>query len=66
VAQPVKLGLRNEDEGLVEAIDGVPAGATVMALKLDGIKPGSPVKLPDGLADKVDATASLDPGAKKG
>jgi RND family efflux transporter MFP subunit len=66
VAQPVKLGLKNEDLGVVEALDGVDAGATVMALKLDGIKPGSPVKLPDGLADKVDATASLDPGAKKG
>jgi membrane fusion protein (multidrug efflux system) len=47
VAQPVTLGLRNEDEGLVEALDGVDAGAVVLALKLDGIKPGSPVKLPD-------------------
>jgi membrane fusion protein (multidrug efflux system) len=27
VAQPVKLGLRNEDEGLVEALDGIDAGA---------------------------------------
>lgn len=64
VAQPVKLGLRNDDEGLVEALEGVPAGATVMALKLDGIKPGSPVKLPDGLPNQ--ATASVEPGAKKG
>jgi membrane fusion protein (multidrug efflux system) len=47
VAQPVTLGLRNEDEGLVEALDGIDAGAVVLALKLDGIKPGSPVKLPD-------------------
>jgi RND family efflux transporter MFP subunit len=46
VAQPVKLGLRNEDEGLVEAVDGIAAGATVLALPLDGIKPGSQVKLP--------------------
>jgi multidrug efflux pump subunit AcrA (membrane-fusion protein) len=46
VAQPVRLGLRNEDEGLVEALDGVQAGATVLALPLDGIKPGSQVKLP--------------------
>jgi RND family efflux transporter MFP subunit len=46
VAQPVKLGLRNEDEGLVEALDGVEAGATVLALPLDGIKPGSQIKLP--------------------
>jgi RND family efflux transporter MFP subunit len=66
VAQPVKLGLKNEDEGLVEALEGVPAGATVMALKLDGVKPGSPVKLPDGLAGKAETTASANPGAKKG
>jgi len=46
VAQPVKLGLRNEDEGLVEALDGVPAGASVLAVPLDDIKPGSRVKLP--------------------
>jgi membrane fusion protein (multidrug efflux system) len=46
VAQPVKLGLRNGDEGLVEVLDGVDAGATVLALPLDGIKPGSRVKLP--------------------
>lgn len=46
VAQPVTLGLRSEDAGLVEALDGVDAGAVVLALKLDGIKPGSQVKLP--------------------
>jgi RND family efflux transporter MFP subunit len=47
VAQPVKLGLRNQDEGLVEALDGVAAGMTVLAVPLDGVKPGSKVKLPD-------------------
>ena len=47
VAQPVKLGLRNQDEGAVEALDGVDAGMTVLAVPLDGIKPGSKVKLPD-------------------
>jgi hypothetical protein len=46
VAQPVKLGLRNEDEGLVEALDGIDAGATVLAVPLDGVKPASKVKLP--------------------
>jgi RND family efflux transporter MFP subunit len=46
VAQPVKLGLRNQDEGLVEALEGVDAGMTVLAVPLDGIKPGSKVKLP--------------------
>ncbi|MBW8900352.1 MAG: efflux RND transporter periplasmic adaptor subunit [Massilia sp.] len=47
VAQPVTLGLRNPDEGVVEALDGVDAGMTVLAVPLDGIKPGSKVKLPD-------------------
>ncbi|WP_198115699.1 efflux RND transporter periplasmic adaptor subunit [Massilia rhizosphaerae] len=47
VVQPVKLGLRNPDEGLVEALDGLDAGATVLAVPLDDVKPGSRVKLPD-------------------
>jgi len=46
VAVPVKLGLRNQDEGMVEVVDGIDAGATVLALPLDGVKPGSRVKLP--------------------
>jgi RND family efflux transporter MFP subunit len=46
-AQPVKLGLRNEDEGLVEALDGIAAGSTVLAVKLDSLKPGDKVKLPN-------------------
>lgn len=46
VAQPVKLGLRNQDEGVVEALDGIQAGATVLALPLDGVKPGHRVTLP--------------------
>jgi len=46
VAQPVKLGLRNGDEGLVEVLEGIGAGATVLALPLDGIKPGDRVRLP--------------------
>jgi len=47
VAQPVKLGLRNEDDGLVEAVDGIAAGSTVLSVKLDGLKPGDKVKLPN-------------------
>jgi membrane fusion protein, multidrug efflux system len=45
VAQPVKLGLRNPDEGMVEVTDGLAPGTTVIATKLDGVKPGSSVKL---------------------
>jgi RND family efflux transporter MFP subunit len=52
VAQPVRLGLRNEDEGVVEVLDGLAPGATVVAVKLDGIKPGSTVKLPAPSAAK--------------
>ena len=50
VAQPVKLGLRNEDEGLVEVTDGLDAGANVIISKLDSVKPGSQVKLPANVA----------------
>jgi RND family efflux transporter MFP subunit len=46
VVQPVRLGLKNEDAGMVEALDGIAAGATVLAVKLDGFKPGEKVKLP--------------------
>jgi membrane fusion protein, multidrug efflux system len=46
VVQPVRLGLKNEDAGMVEALDGIAPGATVLAIKLDGVKPGEKVKLP--------------------
>jgi RND family efflux transporter MFP subunit len=52
VAQPVKLGLRNEDDGLVEAVDGIAAGSTVLSVKLDGVKPGDKVKLPEAAQAK--------------
>jgi membrane fusion protein, multidrug efflux system len=45
VAQPVKLGLANQDEGTVQVTEGLAQGATVLATKLDGVKPGSSVKL---------------------
>jgi len=67
VAQPVKLGLRNPDEGLVEALDGIDAGAAVLALPLDGVKPGTRVKLPAAASAAASATtpAAAQP-AKKG
>lgn len=46
VSQPVQVGIRNEDEGMVEVLDGLAPGSTVLAAKLDGVKPGSKVKLP--------------------
>jgi RND family efflux transporter MFP subunit len=45
VAQPVTLGLKNEDEGMVEVTDGLAPGWTVIATRLDGLKPGSKVRL---------------------
>ena len=61
VAQPVTLGLRNEDEGLAEVTSGLAAGATVLASKLDGVKPGSKVKLAGAAAPAAVAAV-----AKKG
>jgi RND family efflux transporter MFP subunit len=52
VVQPVRLGLKNEDAGMVEALDGIAPGATVLAIKLDGVKPGEKVKLPAATAAK--------------
>ncbi|MEG2033940.1 MAG: efflux RND transporter periplasmic adaptor subunit, partial [Janthinobacterium sp.] len=40
VAQPVTLGLRNEDEGYAEVKSGLVPGAKVIVAKLDGVKPG--------------------------
>jgi RND family efflux transporter MFP subunit len=45
VAQPVQLGMRSEDEGLAEVTGGLEAGAVLLAVPLDGVKPGSAVKL---------------------
>jgi RND family efflux transporter MFP subunit len=59
VAQPVTLGLRNEDSGYAEVTEGLQAGAQVIVAKLDAVKPGARVKLamPDGAAPAA-ATAS--------
>ncbi|HEY0490112.1 MAG TPA: efflux RND transporter periplasmic adaptor subunit [Telluria sp.] len=45
VSTPVTLGLRNEDEGMAEVTHGLAAGARVIVAKLDGVKPGSKVKV---------------------
>jgi RND family efflux transporter MFP subunit len=60
VAQPVELGLRNEDEGVAEVTRGVQAGAVVISAQLEGVKPGSKVKIV-GAAAPTPA-----PAAKKG
>ena len=45
VAQPVTLGMRNDDDGMAEVTAGLNAGATVIIGKLEGIKPGTKVKV---------------------
>ncbi len=53
VAQPVQLGLRNEDDGMVAVVSGLSAGAQIIVVKqLDNIKPGSDVTLPPGAGVK--------------
>lgn len=58
VAQPVKLGLRNDDEGMVAISSGLSAGAQIIVVKLDGIKAGSAVKLPQNNPLSAPAIAS--------
>jgi membrane fusion protein, multidrug efflux system len=57
VVQPVTLGLRNEDEGMVEIKSGLDAGSQVLVVKLASVKPGSEVKLP-GAAGSTSAPAA--------
>lgn len=45
LAQKVKLGMRSEDEGLAEVTEGLSSGASILVSRLDGVKPGSKVKL---------------------
>ncbi|MFC5461296.1 efflux RND transporter periplasmic adaptor subunit [Massilia niabensis] len=58
VAQPVQLGMRNEDEGLAEVTGGVEAGAVLLAVPLDGVKPGSQVKLAKAASNTVQTPAN--------
>lgn len=60
VAQPVRLGMRSEDEGMAEVTGGVEAGAVLLAVPLDGVGPGSAVKLArTGTAPAAPAAAAL-------
>lgn len=61
--QSVKLGLRNEDEGIVQVLEGLEAGTNVISAKLDELKPGSKVTMPksgagQGAAGSPAASAS--------
>ena len=60
VAQPVTLGLRNEDEGYAEVKEGLAAGTRVIVARLDGVKPGHGVTFG---ATPAPATATATPPA---
>ena len=55
VAQPVQLGMRNQDEGMAEVTHGIDAGAVLLNVPLDGVKPGAQVKLAGAATAKPDA-----------
>ncbi|MBZ2207648.1 efflux RND transporter periplasmic adaptor subunit [Massilia soli] len=61
VSTPVTLGLRNEDDGMAEVTQGLAVGARVLVARLDGVKPGSKVKVDAPAAKPVLAAAA---GAK--
>ncbi len=45
-AQLIRQGLRNEDEGMVQVLEGLTTGTNLISAKLEGVKPGSKVSLP--------------------
>lgn len=45
VLQKVKLGMRNDTEGYAQVTSGLASGALVIVSRLDGLKPGSKVKI---------------------
>lgn len=53
----VTLGLRSEEQNLVEVRSGVPAGAQVVAARIDTLKEGAPVIM-GGTAPAATATAA--------
>lgn len=59
VAQPVTLGLRNDDEGYAEVTDGLDEGANVIVSKLNAVKPGAQVKLPAGAPPATPAKSAM-------
>ena len=58
--RPVALGMRNEDEGYAEVTAGLAPGASVVVARLEGLKAGSPVKLPPRAAAPAQQLAQKD------
>ncbi|MFZ6657155.1 efflux RND transporter periplasmic adaptor subunit [Undibacterium sp. TJN19] len=63
--QPVKLGLRSEDEGLAQIVQGLEPGALVIVSRLDTVKAGSKVRLPKADAKPAANTDSSAASAPK-
>ncbi|HEU4777140.1 MAG TPA: efflux RND transporter periplasmic adaptor subunit [Telluria sp.] len=63
ISQPIKIGMRNEDEGMVEVTEGLAGGASLVVGKLEGVKPGIRVKIAGA---QVAPVAEGAPVAKKG
>jgi membrane fusion protein (multidrug efflux system) len=64
VLQNVKLGLRNEDEGMAEVTEGLASGSDVIVTVLENVKPGDKVKLAGAPAAAAAAVSA--PPAPKG
>lgn len=58
LAQPVRIGLRNEEEGYAEVVDGLARGAHVIVSRLDSLKPGTAVRLPAGTPPSAQAKSA--------
>lgn len=66
VAQPVRLGMRNDDEGLVEVTEGLSGGASLVVGKLEGVKPGTRVRMAGAPVVPATPVAEAANVAKKG
>jgi membrane fusion protein (multidrug efflux system) len=63
IAQPVRLGLRNDDDGFVQVEEGLAAGSRVIVARLDNVKSGSQVRLPGIAATAPPPTPEATPAA---
>ncbi len=61
--RPVTLGVRSEELGLVEVIDGIKTGDQVLLAKLDDFKDGTPAVLKGAAVPSKDAAAPAAPAA---
>ncbi len=67
LAQPVALGLRNDDDGTVQVTSGLAGGASVIVGKLEGVVPGSKVRMAGTpVAPAAPAPVVVASAAKKG